>query len=132
MAEGNPLADADADLLRPAWHDTPDETEADRRVAWPQAGRRPSATAVEPGRLAVRRRTGRPAQPAQRTRRNRGALGIRFPSASETLGNVGIPGTSRFYRPCCSAFPKRPSSATTTSRSQLCAVSWRRVSCQTM
>ena len=36
MAEDNPLADPedDADLLRPSWQDTPDETDADRLRAW--------------------------------------------------------------------------------------------------
>ena len=47
MAEDNPLADPedDADLLRPSWHDTPDETDADRRVTWrprPTIGQAPS------------------------------------------------------------------------------------------
>jgi hypothetical protein len=36
MVEENPLADPDddAELLRPSWHDTLDETDADRRGAW--------------------------------------------------------------------------------------------------
>jgi hypothetical protein len=46
-----------------------------------------------------------------------------------TGGYAGISGTSRSCSPC-SAFPKRPSSVTTISRSQLCAVPLRRVSCQ--
>ena len=47
MAEDNPLADPedDADLLRPSWQDTPDETDADRRATWrprPTIGPAPS------------------------------------------------------------------------------------------
>jgi len=37
---------------------------------------------------------------------------------------------ARRWQVCYSAFPKRRSSATTISRSQRCAVSWRRISCQ--
>ena len=47
MAENNPLADPedDADLLRPSWQDTADETDADRRATWrprPTIGPAPS------------------------------------------------------------------------------------------
>ena len=48
MSGESPFGDVedDADLLRPSWQDTPDETDADRRAAWrprPTIGQAPSA-----------------------------------------------------------------------------------------